>query len=124
MNFSKVGFNLGYLEEQNHIGNEHYVNAGISLNFNNNNKLSFETKKNFKTDSTEYYDINYQYMNDCLTAVLVFRREYYEDSDNAQNIGGVSQQSGFRYDPATGQTINTETGEVIESKLGVDEEKD
>jgi len=35
-----------------------------------------------------------------------------------------SQQSGFRYDPATGQTINTETGEVIESKLGVDEEKD
>ena len=48
--------------------------------------------------------------------------EYYEESDNAQKIGGVSQQSGFRYDPATGQTINTETGEVIESKLGVDEE--
>jgi len=85
LNFSKVGFNLGYLEEQNHIGNEHYVNAGISLNFNNNNKLSFETKKNFKTDSTEYYDINYQYMNDCLTAGLVFRREYYEDSDIETN---------------------------------------
>ena len=50
--------------------------------------------------------------------------EYYEESDNAQKIGGVSQQSGFRYDPATGQTINTETGEVIEGKLGIDEEKD
>ena len=48
--------------------------------------------------------------------------EYYEESDNAQKIGGVSQQSGFRYDPATGQTINTETGEVIGSSI--EEEKD
>ena len=41
--------------------------------------------------------------------------DYYEESDNAQKIGGVSQQSGFRYDPATGETYNSETGEVIES---------
>ena len=81
LNFSKVGFNLSYLEEQNHIGNENYVNTGISLNFNDNNKLSFETKKNFKTESTEFYDISYQYNIDCLTAGLVFRREFYEDSD-------------------------------------------
>ncbi|MCS5551548.1 MAG: hypothetical protein NZ811_08550 [Gammaproteobacteria bacterium] len=41
--------------------------------------------------------------------------DYYEESDNAQKIGGVSQQSGFRYDPETGQTYNSETGEIIES---------
>jgi hypothetical protein len=41
--------------------------------------------------------------------------EYYEESDNAPKIGGVSQQSGFRYDPETGETYNSETGEVIES---------
>ena len=80
--FGKVDFNLSYLEERNHVGNEHYVNSGISLNFNDSNKLSFETKKNFKTDSTELYDISYQYVNDCLTAGLVFRREFYEDSDS------------------------------------------
>ena len=81
LNFSKIGFNLDYLEEQNHVGDEHYVNAGVSLNFNEHNKLSFETRKNFKTESTELYDINYQYSLDCLTAGLVFRREFYEDSD-------------------------------------------
>ena len=81
LNFGKVGFNIDYLEEQNHIGSEHYVNTGISLDFNDNNKLKFETKKNFKTDSTELYDISYQYLNDCLTAGLVYRREFYEDSD-------------------------------------------
>ena len=58
------------------------MNYGISLNFNDNNKLSFETKKNFKTNSTELYDINYQYAIDCLTAGLTFRREFYEDSDS------------------------------------------
>ena len=81
LNFGLVKFNLDYLEEQNHVGDEHYINAGVDLNFNESNKLSFETRKNFKTESTELYDINYQYSIDCLTAGLVFRREFYEDSD-------------------------------------------
>lgn len=81
LDFGKVGFNLDYLEEQNHIGNENYVTTGVSLNFNDHNKLSFQSKKNFKTDSTEFYDISYQYAIDCLTASLVYRREFYEDSD-------------------------------------------
>jgi len=81
LNFGRIKFNLNYLEEQNHVGNEHYVNAGVDLNLNENNKLSFETRKNFKTESTELYDISYQYMMDCLSAGLVFRREFYEDSD-------------------------------------------
>ena len=52
-----------------------------NISVNENNKLRFQTKKNFKTDSTELYDISYQYLNDCLTAGLVFRREFYEDND-------------------------------------------
>ena len=84
LNFGKVDFNLDYLEETNHVGSENYVRTGIGFNINDNNKLSFETKKNFKTDSTELYDISYQYAIDCLTAGLVFRREFYEDSDIEQ----------------------------------------
>ena len=81
LNFGKVAFNIDYLEEQNHIGNENYINSGITLNYNDNNKFSFKTKKNFKTDSTEFYDMSYQYKNDCLNAGLLYRREFYEDSD-------------------------------------------
>ena len=36
LNFGKVQFNLDYLEEQNHIGNEHYASSGVTLNFNDN----------------------------------------------------------------------------------------
>ena len=75
---------MDYLEQQNHIGNEHYASAGVTLNFNENNKLSFGTKKNFKTDSTELYNLSYQYAVDCLTAGLVYRREFYQDVDDLE----------------------------------------
>ena len=84
LNFGKVQFNLDYLEQQKHIGDEHYASSGITLNFNENNKLGFSTKKNFKTDSTELYDISYQYEVDCLTAGLVYRREFYQDIDDLE----------------------------------------
>jgi len=84
LNFGKFQFNLDYLEQQNHIGNEHYASSGLTLNFNDNNKLSFSTKKNFKTESTELYDLSYQYGIDCLTAGLVYRREFYQDVDDLE----------------------------------------
>jgi LPS-assembly protein len=82
LNFGKIGFNLDYLEERNHVGKEHYLGHGIDLNINDHNKFSFSTKKNYKTDSTEFYDISYQYAIDCLTAGLVFKREFYDDTDS------------------------------------------
>ena len=84
LNFGKVQFNLNYLEQQNHIGNEHYASSGITLNFDDYNKLSFSTKKNFKTESTELYDISYQYGIDCLTAGIAYRREFYQDADDLE----------------------------------------
>ena len=56
----------------------------VVLNFSDHNKLSFNTKKNFKTDSTELYDLSYQYGIDCLTAGLVYRREFYQDVDDLE----------------------------------------
>ena len=85
LNFGPVQFNLDYLEENKHVGTEHYANSGISLNFNDQNKLSFSTKKNFKTESTEFYNLSYQYALDCLTAGVVYRREFYQDSELEPN---------------------------------------
>ena len=84
LDFGKIAFNLDYLEQQNHIGNEHYASAGVSLDFNERNNLTFSTKKNFKTESTELYDLSYQYAIDCLTAGLVYRREFYQDVDDLE----------------------------------------
>ena len=84
LKFGKIQFNLDYLEQQNHIGEEHYATSGITLNINDRNELSFSTKKNFKTDSTELYDLSYQYGIDCLKAGLFYRREFYRDVDDLE----------------------------------------
>ena len=74
-------FNLNYLEESNHIGTSNYIKSGINVDFNNSGQLNFNIKKNLETDSTEFYDLAYDYINDCLRAGLVFRREFYSDRD-------------------------------------------
>ena len=84
LKFGKIQFNLDYLEQQNHIGEEHYATSGITLNINDHNELSFSTKKNFRTDSTELYDLSYQYGIDCLKAGLFYRREFYRDVDDLE----------------------------------------
>ena len=76
-----TSFNLNYLEENNHIGTSNYIKSGINVDFNNSGQLNFNIKKNLETDSTEFYDLAYDYINDCLRAGLVFRREFYSDRD-------------------------------------------
>jgi len=45
------------------------------------NFLSFKTRRNRKINLTEYYDLAYEYKNDCLTAGLKYQKTYYEDRD-------------------------------------------
>ena len=74
-------FNMKYLEENNHIGNSGYIKSDIKISFSDANELAFDIKKNLETDSTEFYNLAYNYINDCLKAGLVFRREFYSDRD-------------------------------------------
>ena len=76
-----VGFNINFLEEKDHIGNQQYINSDINFNINNANTLSFTTKRNLLTNSAEFYNLSYNYINDCLKAGLVFKRAFYTDRD-------------------------------------------
>ena len=79
--FNNTKFNVAYLEEKNHRGNQEYIKSEFKLNFKDNNALSFSTKRNLLSDSAEFYNFSYDYINDCLKAGLVFRREFYKDRD-------------------------------------------
>ncbi len=70
-----------YIEEKDNIGNEHYLSNTTSYKLDENNSFSFSTRKNKKIDMTEFYDLIYQYKNDCLTAAVKYNKEYYADSD-------------------------------------------
>ena len=70
-----------YLNENNTKENESYLSSKTSYNFNNSNNLSFGTRENKKTKLTEFYNLIYQYRNDCLVAALEYNKDYYSDRD-------------------------------------------
>ena len=74
-----IGFN--YIEEDKHIGSQEYFKSKINYNNKDKSLVSFETKRNLVTNSSEFYDLSYEYINDCLRAGLVYRREFYNDSE-------------------------------------------
>jgi LPS-assembly protein len=77
----KAKFNLSYLQEKKHIGNQEYVQSGVDFKLNNSSELSFNTKRNLLTSSAEFYNMSYNYINDCLKAGIAYRREFYTDRD-------------------------------------------
>jgi len=79
--FDKAKFNLGYLQEKNHIGAQEYLKTGVDFKLNNSSEISFDTKRNILTSSAEFYNLSYNYINDCLKAGLAYRREFYTDRD-------------------------------------------
>ena len=42
---------------------------------------AFNTKRNLLTSSAEFYNLSYNYINDCLKAGIAYRREFYTDRD-------------------------------------------
>ena len=80
-NFNSINFDFGYLNEKKHIGDKKYFTTKINYENANNRLLSFETKRDLITNSSEFYNLSYEYFNDCLKAGLVYRREFYNDSE-------------------------------------------
>ncbi len=78
--YPSTNFNLSFLEESQHIGHAKYVETNAGFNF-NNGLISLGAKRNLLTNSAEFYDLSYEYINDCLTAGVAFRREFYRDRD-------------------------------------------
>ena len=70
-----------FLQEEGDIGTKSFLQNKTSYNFNEENSLNFSTRKNKKTDLTEFYNLIYQYKNDCLVAAVEYNKEYYTDND-------------------------------------------
>ena len=81
LNFNPIKFDFNYLQELDHIGDQEYFKGKIDFTPNKYGLFSAETKRNLITNSAEYYNLSYEYTNDCLRAGLVYRREFYNDSE-------------------------------------------
>ena len=70
-----------YINENNTKEKISYLKNTTQYNFDDTNSLLFATRRNKKTDLTEYYNFMYQYKNDCLAASIEYNKDYYTDRD-------------------------------------------
>ena len=70
-----------FYEENNEIGSKSYTGNEIQYLFDDENSISFNTRKNKKNNLTEFYNLIYEYKNDCLIASIKYNKEYYENNE-------------------------------------------
>ena len=81
INFKNLNTSFNFIEEDGVIGDTNSIENRTSIKFNDENYLTFNTRRNRKIDLTEYYNLIYEYKNDCLIAGIKYNKSYYEDRD-------------------------------------------
>ncbi len=79
--FGKIQTEINFLKESNSMGGESFIGNNTTYVIDDKNSFSFSTRRNRKLDLTEYYNLVYEYKNDCLTAGIKYNKSYYEDRD-------------------------------------------
>ena len=72
---------FSYIEESGAIGSTNILENITTFNVDNQNFVTFKTRDNREIDLTEYYDLIYEYKNDCLIAGVKYNKTYYQDRD-------------------------------------------
>ena len=81
LNYKNFSTEFNYLEESGIIGEANAVDNITEVNFNDYNSIIFKTRRNRNLNLTEYYDLVYEYKNDCLIADIKYRKDYYNSAD-------------------------------------------
>ena len=63
------------------MGDQSVIDSKFLYEINDFNNLTFSTRRNRRINLTEYYDLLYEYKNDCLTAGIKYKKTYYQDRD-------------------------------------------
>ena len=81
--FTKNNFmtKFNFIEENGKIGQTNSIENTTEFKFADDNYFYFNTRRNRETSLTEYYDLIYEYKNDCLTANIKYKKTYYQDRD-------------------------------------------
>ena len=80
-NFKNLTTRLDFLEESGIMGDSNFLENNTEYKIDDKNYISFKTRRNRKLNLTEYYDLVYEYKNDCLSAGVKYKKTYYEDRD-------------------------------------------
>ena len=81
MKYENFTTQFDYLKESGVIGRNNIIENKTEYNFNDANSISFNVRENRELNLTEYYNLIYEYKNDCLVAGMKYKKNYYNDGD-------------------------------------------
>ena len=81
LNVKNFKTNFNFIEENGFTGDTNFLENTTSYDFNEKNTILFKTRRNRKLNLTEYYDLVYEYQNDCLVASIKYNKTYYNDRE-------------------------------------------
>ena len=83
--FKGLDTTFGFTEENGDVGDSNFLSNQTTYTFNDHNFITFKTRRNRKINFTEYYDLIYEYKNDCLVANIKYNKKFYSDRDLKPN---------------------------------------
>ena len=81
ININNFVTEFNFIEEGNEIGSTHLLSNSTQFKIDDNSSFKFSTQRNKEINLTEFYNLSYEYKNDCLTAALKFNKTFYQDQD-------------------------------------------
>ena len=81
LEYNNLTTTFNYVENAGLYGDTNFIENTTKYNFDEYNSISFATRRNREIDLTEYYDLVYEYKNDCLVADIKYRKDYYKSAD-------------------------------------------
>ena len=78
---TKFETSFEYMEKSNLVGDESYLTNLSKFKLNNSNSLFYETNQNIDKNITDYYNLIYEYKNDCLKASVKYNKQFYKEDN-------------------------------------------
>ena len=81
LNVNNFVTTFNFVEQNSDYLDTNTISNTTSYIIDDKNSFSFKSRRNRKINLTEYYDLIYEYKNDCLIAGIKFRKTYYTDRE-------------------------------------------
>ena len=84
-NLNNIFTNFYYYSTDNDLGLSETISNSTIINLNDENSLEFNTTKDLIDDFTEYYNLMYSYLTDCISINLNYNKSFYRDGNLEPN---------------------------------------
>ena len=85
INLNNIFTDFYYYTTDNDLGKNETISNNTIINLNDESSLKFNTTKDLIDDFTEYYDLMYSYITDCISINFNYNKSFYRDGNLKPN---------------------------------------